>query len=185
MGESKFPKSWTLAIQIFKPAGCLQKWKSSCSNGKLCLHILKLIRAATIIYLIQHFEAEGQPQNPEFRINFHLWWFHFTFQSSFFLCIFLPHALTGDNVKFYLLLRQHGSLMIILFFLSSFTSPKRCSFWNNALTDARQLYSKRGRVQNPLHNSATIVEPCAWCGVHGVDKGWFCAQKWTSRPIKS
>ena len=34
-----------------------------------CVQMWKLIKEAIIISFIQHFEAESQPQNPEFRIN--------------------------------------------------------------------------------------------------------------------
>ena len=43
MGESpKFPKWRTLALQIFKLAGCLQILIISCFNGQMCLDNLKI-----------------------------------------------------------------------------------------------------------------------------------------------
>ena len=64
MGDSsKFPKSCTSEIQIFKPAGCLQKRIISCLNGQLCLDNLKnnqriKLLLSTIISLIHHFESD-------------------------------------------------------------------------------------------------------------------------------
>ena len=71
--RSKFQKSWTLEIQIFKPVRCLQKWIISCLNGYLCLDYLKINQRSYYELPNSAFwgwlSMESQPQNPEFRIN--------------------------------------------------------------------------------------------------------------------
>ena len=59
IGESsKFPKSWTSEIQIFKLPGYLKKLIISIWMINCVWIIWKLIRKAIIISLIQHFEAD-------------------------------------------------------------------------------------------------------------------------------
>ena len=69
MGESsKFPKSWTLEIQILKLAGCLQKWIISSLNNYVFTNqrsYYNLPNSAFWGWL----SMESQTQNPEFRIN--------------------------------------------------------------------------------------------------------------------
>ena len=71
--SSKFPKSWTLEIQFFKPAIYPQKWIISCLNVKLCLDNLKINQRSYHNLPNSTFwgwlSMESQPQNPEFRIN--------------------------------------------------------------------------------------------------------------------
>ena len=82
MGDSsKFLKSLTLEIQIFKLAECLQILIISCLNGYLCLDNLKINQSRYYFNLPNSafwdwLSMESQPQNPEFRINpenFHPW----------------------------------------------------------------------------------------------------------------
>ena len=75
MGESsKFPKSWTLEIQILKLAGGLQNWMISSLNDWLCSDNLKTNKRRYYYNLPNSafwgwLSMESQPQNPEFRIN--------------------------------------------------------------------------------------------------------------------